>query len=99
MKRAAYLLIQRLATCSMGTGLRYSRLLRPSFTDSTRSASARTPRCFITPNRLIRSSNASHTSPTVRPSRVEEQVEDLPPGGVGERLEHGVLGVHPDMIM
>ncbi len=94
MKRAAYLLIQRLATCSMGTGLRCSRLVRPSLTATTRSASVRTPRCFMTPNRLIRSSKASHTSPTVRPSRVEQQVEDLAPRGVGERLEDGVLGVH-----
>ena len=28
----------------------------------------------------------------------EEQVEDLPPGGVGERPEDGVLGVHRPML-
>ena len=29
---------------------------------------------------------------------VEEEVEDLPPGGVGERPEDGVLGVHAAII-
>ena len=50
-----------------------SRLLRPSLDGDDQVGLDEDARCFITPNRLIRSANASHTSPTVWPSRVNSR--------------------------
>ncbi len=65
---SANLPIQRSWSRRMGTGFRKWRFSRPTRCVVTRSASSRTPRCFMTPNRVM-SGSASHSDPSVWPSR------------------------------
>ena len=83
---SANLLIQRSCTRRIGTGLRKWRFSRPTFTVVTRSASSSTPRCFMTPNRVM--SGSYRTQLTERLAiALEEPVQQHPPTRVGERPE------------
>jgi hypothetical protein len=55
----------------MGTGFRKCSFSRPDQRVTMRPASSRTRRCFITPKRVISSSDSSSVS--VRPSRAKSR--------------------------
>ena len=99
MKRAAYLLIQRLATCSIGTGLR-KQPLAPPVADGDDEVGLDEDRDVLhhpEPAHPVRErlAHLAHGLPVAG----EQQVEHLPPGGVGECPEDGVLGIHaPDYV-
>ena len=60
--RSVYLSIQRSWISRIGTGLRKCSFSRPDRRVTTRSASSSTLRCFITPKRVIASSDSSSVS-------------------------------------
>src|ERR671918_2656080 len=66
-RRSVYLSIQRSWISRIGTGLRKCNFSRPDRRVTTRPASSSTRRCFITPKRVMSSSDSSSVS--VRPSR------------------------------
>ena len=65
--RSVYLSIQRSWISRIGTGFRKCSFSRPDRRVTTSPASSSTRRCFITPKRVISSSDSSSVS--VRPSR------------------------------
>src|SRR5258707_5665604 len=66
-RRSVYLSIHRSWISRIGTGLRKCSFSRPCRRATTRPASSSTRRCFITPKRVMSSSDSSSVS--VRPSR------------------------------
>src|SRR6266568_2095029 len=60
--RSLYLSIHRSWISRIGTGFRKCSFSRPDRRVTTRPASSRTCRCFITPNRVISSSDSSSRS-------------------------------------
>ncbi len=66
-RRSVYLSIHRSWMSRMGTGLRKCNFSRPASDVTTRPASSRTRRCFMTPKRVMSIPDSSSVS--VRPSR------------------------------
>ena len=83
---SANLPIQRSWTRRMGTGFRKWRFSRPTRRVVTRSASSRTARCFMTPNRVI-PGRCSHSSPSVWPSRSKSRSSRTRRFAIGEGPE------------